>query len=197
MRPFWYLVFFVGLVTTEDPNSNDVPGCGDLKSGNKEMTPTTPTTRIETTSTTTTEETTSPTPTTEEATSTSTTTTSTTPPTTTPKKGAREADGTKYGYYRDKNHCTHKVLTSYQQMYHADCTYICPRYPFRFRVFNGVPCLMVLENRPQERQYTNSKLCRKGQCLYGSCVPGAYVQKCAIPTNGRSTPRHDTNNGYE
>ncbi|XP_054925454.1 uncharacterized protein [Dermacentor andersoni] len=96
MRPFWYLVFLVGLVASEDPKSNDVPGCGDLKSGSKEMNPTTPTTRTETTSTMTTEETTSSTTTTEVATSPSTTTTSTTTPSTTPKKGAREADRRKY-----------------------------------------------------------------------------------------------------
>ncbi|XP_050032884.1 uncharacterized protein [Dermacentor andersoni] len=196
MRPFWYLVFLVGLVASEDPKSNDVPGCGDLKSGSKEMNPTTPTTRTETTSTMTTEETTSSTTTTE-ATSPSTTTTSTTTPSTTPKKGAREADRRKYGYYRDGNQCIHKVLTSYQQVYHADCIYLCRRYPFRFSVPNGMPCLMVLENGLQERQYTNSKLCRKGQCLHGSCVPSVYVQKCSIPTNGPGIPRRDINNRYE
>ncbi|XP_075558362.1 uncharacterized protein LOC142590273 isoform X2 [Dermacentor variabilis] len=186
MRPFWYLVLLVGLVTSENPNSNDVPGCGDPKSGSKE-----------TTSTTTTEETTSSTTTTEEVTSPSTTTTSTTTPSTTPKKGAREADKRKYGYYRDRNNCIHKVLTSYHQMYHADCTYYCARYPYYFRVFNQVPCLMVLENELQERQDTNSKLCRKGKCLHGSCVPSVYVQKCSIPTSGPGIPRHDINNRYE
>ncbi|XP_049524133.1 uncharacterized protein LOC119452450 isoform X2 [Dermacentor silvarum] len=167
MRPFWYLVFFVGIVTSGDPSTNDVPGCGDAQPGSKEITTSTPTTAKETTSSTTTTE------------------------------GAREEDEKKYGYYRDRNGCVHKVLQSYQLMYDADCTYYCPYYPFRYKVPNRTPCLMLLENRLQERQYASSKVCRKGYCVYGTCVPTGYVQRCTVPQNGPRVSRLPPKNNYE
>ncbi|KAL3212390.1 hypothetical protein MRX96_035972, partial [Rhipicephalus microplus] len=51
----------------------------------------------------------------------------------------------------------HRVLLSHGRMYHATCTFLCQWSRRLHRVYDGKPCLRVLENRFQERQYTRSK----------------------------------------
>uniref|UniRef100_A0A6G5A1C5 Evasin n=1 Tax=Rhipicephalus microplus TaxID=6941 RepID=A0A6G5A1C5_RHIMP len=107
------------------------------------------------------------------------------------RKGAREKYEPKYGYYRDYYGCIYTVLTSRQLLYHALCTYTCPWYPYVYRVRDGVTCLTILEKGAQERTYRDSKVCRKGRCFNGLCMPTSYVQSCSVPnTFPRNLPRN-------
>uniref|UniRef100_A0A224YCR9 Evasin n=1 Tax=Rhipicephalus zambeziensis TaxID=60191 RepID=A0A224YCR9_9ACAR len=137
------------------------------------------------------------TPTTLKATtSTLSTTQETTTPMTTTKRGPREEDRQKYGYYTERG-CLYKVLLSHNKLYPADCMYGCNWYPRIHTFYDGFRCLMVLERRFQERQYGSSTVCRTGRCLRGVCVPDGYVQKCMIPNNGIRIPQRPLYHRYE
>ncbi|XP_075725207.1 uncharacterized protein LOC119179565 isoform X5 [Rhipicephalus microplus] len=216
MGPFWYFILLIGAVALGDEGIRNVPGCGDsstkIEAESSSSVPNTttvvaageepishvpgcedaPTASKETSASTTTStkatpsigttETESPTVRTTETENTTTTTTTT--------KGAREKDEPKYGYYRDSYGCFYTVLTSRNLLYHAYCTYYCPWYPYVYKVRNGVTCLTLLEKGAQERTY-DSKVCRKGRCLNGLCIPTGYVQRCSVPhTFPRNLPRN-------
>ncbi|XP_075725206.1 uncharacterized protein LOC119179565 isoform X4 [Rhipicephalus microplus] len=185
----------------EEPISH-VPGCEDAPTASKEASASTPTSTKATPSTGTTETETSASTTTStkatpsigttetESPTVRTTETENTTTTTTTTKGAREKDEPKYGYYRDSYGCFYTVLTSRNLLYHAYCTYYCPWYPYVYKVRNGVTCLTLLEKGAQERTY-DSKVCRKGRCLNGLCIPTGYVQRCSVPhTFPRNLPRN-------
>uniref|UniRef100_L7LTB2 Evasin n=1 Tax=Rhipicephalus pulchellus TaxID=72859 RepID=L7LTB2_RHIPC len=199
MRFLWYLIF-VGAVASEDGNISHVPGCEDVPTESKEKSPVTPTTVKEPqTPESTPKATTTSTVSTTQATTTSTVSTTqetTTPTTTTTKKGAREEEQRKYGFYREGG-CLYKVLSSYDKLYPADCMYACNRYPTLHRFYDGFRCLKVLERRVQERQYRSSMVCRTGRCLRGVCVPDGYVQKCTIPSNSLRLSQRPQYNRYE
>uniref|UniRef100_A0A131YQN7 Evasin n=1 Tax=Rhipicephalus appendiculatus TaxID=34631 RepID=A0A131YQN7_RHIAP len=187
MRLLWYLILVVGVVTSEDDNISNVPGCEDAPTESKEPTSTESTPEATTSTLSTTQETTTPTKTTKRETTT---------PTTTTKRGAREEDRPKYGYYKERG-CLYKVLLSHNKLYPADCMYGCNWYPPIHRFYDGFRCLTVLERRFEERQYGSSTVCRTGRCLRGVCVPDGYVQKCMIPNNGIQIPQRPLYHRYE
>ncbi|XP_075725263.1 uncharacterized protein LOC142767451 isoform X2 [Rhipicephalus microplus] len=193
MRILWHLYLLIGLVAAGAEPINNVPGCEDAPTASKETsastptsteaTPSTGTTGTETSASTTTSTTATPSigTTQTESPTVKSTETETTTRTTITTKGAREKYEPKYGYYRDYYGCIYTVLTSHKLLYHALCTYTCPWYPYVHRVRNGVTCLTILEKGAQERTYRDSKVCRKGRCFNGLCMPTSYVQSCSVP----------------
>uniref|UniRef100_A0A6G5A6X2 Evasin n=1 Tax=Rhipicephalus microplus TaxID=6941 RepID=A0A6G5A6X2_RHIMP len=204
MRILWHLYLLIGLVVAAGAEPiNNVPGCEDAPTASKETststttstqaTPSTGTTETETSTSTPTSTTATPSIGTTETESPTmrTTETETTPRTTTTTKGAREKDEPKYGYYTDYYGCFYKVLKSRGLLYHANCLYYCPWKPHVYRVRDGVTCLTILEKGAQERAYRDSKVCRKGRCFNGLCIPTGYVQGCTVPnTFPRNLPRN-------
>nr|XP_037286200.1 uncharacterized protein LOC119179233 [Rhipicephalus microplus] len=179
MGPFWYFILLIGAVALGDEGIRNVPGCGDSS------------TKIEAESSSSVPNTTTGTPP-----STTATPNETTSATATTKRGTIPEDQSKYGYYSE-NGCLHRVLLSHGRMYHATCTFLCQWSRRLHRVYDGKPCLRLLENRFQERQYTRSKVCRTGHCLRGICVPNGYVQQCEIPNNGPRLPQRPPQGPYE
>ncbi|XP_075724233.1 uncharacterized protein LOC119179233 isoform X2 [Rhipicephalus microplus] len=181
MGPFWYFILLIGAVALGDEGISNVPGCGDSSTKMEESSSSAPNTTTETAPSRTTARNGTPP-------STTTTPNETTTATATTKKGTVPEDQSKYGYYAE-NGCLHRVLLSHGRMYHATCTFLCQWSRRLHRVYDGKPCLRILEKRFQERQYTHSKVCRMGHCLRGICVPNGYVQQCEIPKNGPRLPQ--------
>ncbi|KAL3201614.1 hypothetical protein MRX96_042922 [Rhipicephalus microplus] len=193
MRILWHLYLLIGLVVAAGAEPiNNVPGCEDAPTASKETSTSTTTSTQATPSTGTTEtETSTSTPTSTTATPSIGTTETESPTMRTTETGAREKDEPKYGYYTDYYGCFYKVLKSRGLLYHANCLYYCPWKPHVYRVRDGVTCLTILEKGAQERAYRDSKVCRKGRCFNGLCIPTGYVQGCTVPnTFPRNLPRN-------